>query len=133
MSGIQEISVGKLFFEDGLPGFPEMQFFQISKEDANVPFFQMQSTEDESIGFWLADPFVFVPDYQFDLPDYAKAALRLDEEDISVAVLNIITLREKGQVTINLKAPIVINRNNRMAKQVILNEEKYSLRHPLFT
>lgn len=133
MSGIQNISVGKLFFEDGLPGFPEMQFFKISKEETDVPFFQMQSTEDENIGFWLADPFVFLPDYQFDLPDYAKAALRLDEEEASVAVLNMITLREKGQVTINLKAPIVINRNNRMAKQVILNEESYLLRHPLFT
>ncbi|SFK79532.1 flagellar assembly protein FliW [Brevibacillus centrosporus] len=133
MSGIQNISVGKLFFEDGLPGFPEMQFFKISKEETDVPFFQMQSTEDVNIGFWLADPFVFLPDYQFDLPDYAKAALRLDEEEASVAVLNMITLREKGQVTINLKAPIVINRNNRMAKQVILNEESYLLRHPLFT
>ncbi|EST55407.1 flagellar assembly protein FliW [Brevibacillus panacihumi W25] len=132
MSGTQNISIGKLFFEEGLPGFPDMQFFNISKEEANAPFYQMNSTEDETIGFWLIDPFVFFPEYQFVLPEYAKASLRLEDQNPSVAVLNIITLREEGQITINLKAPIVINRENRMAKQVILNEESYSLRHPLF-
>lgn len=131
MSGTQNISMGKLFFEEGLPGFPDMQFFTINKAETNAPFYQLISTEDESIGFWLVDPFVFFPEYQFILPEYAKASLRLEGEEPSVAVLNIITLREEGQITINLKAPLVISPETRMAKQVILNEENYSLRHPL--
>ncbi|MBM7591504.1 flagellar assembly factor FliW [Brevibacillus fulvus] len=55
------------------------------------------------------------------------------KEDTALVVLNIVTIRPEGQVTVNLKAPIVINLENRMAKQIILNDDKYTIRQPLFT
>jgi flagellar assembly factor FliW len=126
----QKAELGKLFFEEGIPGFTHLQFFQLMQEEEG-PFFLLQSVEDENVGFWLVEPFTFFRDYQFTLQPAWKSALRIKDET-PVAVFNIVTIRENNQVTVNLKAPIVANLANRMAKQVILNEENYQVRQPLF-
>lgn len=131
MSSSKQVELGKLYFEEGLPGFADLQFFQLIQEEPESPFFLLQSLENEQVGFWVIDPFVFFQTYEFTLPEQAKEMLRI-KETTQLTVLSIVTLRPDGQVTVNLKAPIVINRENRMAKQVILNEETYNIRQPLF-
>lgn len=131
MTTAEHIELGKLFFEEGLPGFPQLQFFQLRQVDQDAPFFVLHSLEKEEIQFYVIDPFLYFKDYEFTLHDQVKQALRLNDES-PVAVLNIITVRSDGQVTVNMKAPIVINQENRMAKQVILNDENYSVKQPLF-
>jgi flagellar assembly factor FliW len=125
------IELGKLFFEEGLPGFQHLQFFQLLQVDPDAPFFVLQSTEDQEVQFYVIEPFVYFMDYEFTLPDQVKKDLNL-VEDKHVVVLNIIAVQPDGQVTVNMKAPIVINQENRMAKQVILNDESYSVRQQLF-
>ncbi|USG65328.1 flagellar assembly protein FliW [Brevibacillus ruminantium] len=128
MNANQQVELGKLFFEDGIPGFGELQFFLLKQEEES-PFFLIQSAEEKEVGFWVINPFVFFPEYEFSLTDAAKSALHIDE-DTSIAVFTIITMREK-QVTVNLKAPIVVNLIKRMARQVILQDDRYSIRQPL--
>ncbi|UFJ40058.1 flagellar assembly protein FliW [Brevibacillus humidisoli] len=125
------IQAGKLFFEEGIPGFPQLQFFQLKQHEPNSPFYSLDSMEEEQVGFWLVDPFSFFREYQFTLSDSAKASLRIDETSTPVGVLNIVTIRSNNQVTVNLKAPIVLNLANRMGRQVILNDDRYSVRQPL--
>lgn len=131
MNASQQIELGKLFFEDGIPGFSHLQFFQLIQEEES-PFFLIQSTEEKDIGFWVVNPFSFFPDYQFTLPEVSKEALRM-EVDSPVAVFSIVTIRGKNQASVNLKAPIVLNLANRMGKQVILQEDSYPIRQPLFS
>lgn len=130
MNASQQVELGKLFFEDGIPGFSHLQFFQLMQEEES-PFFLMQSTEETDVGFWVIDPFLFFPEYKFELSDVAKRALRIDEKS-QIAVFSIVTIRENNQATVNLKAPIVVNLTNRMGRQVILQEDTYSIRQPLF-
>lgn len=130
MNASQQVELGKLFFEDGIPGFSHLQFFQLMQEEES-PFFLMQSTEETDVGFWVIDPFLFFTEYKFELPDVAKRALRIDEKS-QIAVFSIVTIRENNQATVNLKAPIVVNLTNRMGRQVILQEDTYSIRQPLF-
>lgn len=128
----EKVEVGKLYFEEGLPGFQQLQFFRLVSEDTSSPFYILQSQEEgNQVEFWVVEPFVFFKDYEFDLSEQTKKQLRISDST-PVAVLNVVTVRPNGQVTVNLKAPIVINRENRMAQQIILNEEKYELRKPLF-
>ncbi|MFS0919246.1 flagellar assembly protein FliW [Brevibacillus sp. 179-C 1.1 NHS] len=131
MNASQQVELGKLFFEDGIPGFSHLQFFQLIQEE-EIPFFLIQSTEEKDIGFWVVNPFSFFPDYQFTLPEVSKEALRMEAES-PVAVFSIVTIRGNNQATVNLKAPIVLNLANRMGKQVILQEESYPIRQPLFS
>lgn len=121
----------KLYFEEGLPGFAHLRFYELNQTEVGSPFFSLQSIEDEQISFWLVNPFAFVKDYEFTLQELAKAQLQIQEET-SIGVLTILTIRPEGTVTTNLKAPIVINQENGMAKQLILNEEQYNIRHLLF-
>lgn len=130
MNASQQVELGKLFFEDGIPGFSHLQFFQLLQEEES-PFFLIQSIEDKDVGFLVLNPFSFFPDYQFTLPETSKTTLRMDEET-PVAVFSIVTIRGNDQVTVNLKAPIVINLANRMGRQIILQEDSYPIRQPLF-
>ncbi|AWX58588.1 flagellar assembly protein FliW [Brevibacillus brevis] len=131
MNASQQVELGKLFFEDGIPGFSHLQFFQLIQEEES-PFFLIQSTEEKDIGFWVVNPFSFFPDYRFTLPEVSKEALRM-EADSPVVVFSIVTIRGKNQASVNLKAPIVLNLANRMGKQVILQEDSYPIRQPLFS
>lgn len=130
MNASQRVELGKLFFEEGLPGFSHLQFFQLVQEEES-PFFLIQSTEEKNVGFWVVNPFSFFPEYQFSLTDASKEALHLNE-DSPVAVFSIVTIRGNHQATVNLKAPIVVNLSNRMGRQIILPEDTYSIRQPLF-
>ncbi|MGG4439869.1 flagellar assembly protein FliW [Brevibacillus fortis] len=129
MNTSQKVELGKLFFEDGIPGFSHLQFFQLMQEEES-PFFLIQSTEDKDVGFWVVDPFVFFPSYEFSLSSVTKETLRINESS-PVAVFSIVTIRENNQTTVNLKAPIVVNLSNRMGRQVILQEDSYSIRQQL--
>ncbi|MGG4497714.1 flagellar assembly protein FliW [Brevibacillus reuszeri] len=130
MGTSQRVEMGKLFFEEGIPGFSHLQFFQLVQEEES-PFFLIQSTEEKDVGFWVVNPFTFFATYEFSLTSETKEGLRIDEES-PVAVFSIVTIRGNSQVTVNLKAPIVVNLSNRMCRQIILQEEKYAVRQPLF-
>ncbi|NGQ95632.1 flagellar assembly protein FliW [Brevibacillus sp. SYP-B805] len=122
----------KVFFEEGLPGFHEYHFFQLQQPEPGSPYFVLTSLDNPSIELGAIDPFHFFPSYEFTLSEYDKDRMRIGEES-SIIIVNIVTLHPDGLVTVNLKAPVVINLENRMAKQIILNEEKYPIRQPLFT
>lgn len=124
----RKMEIGKVYFEEGVPGFPRLQFFHIVQEDSEIPFLQLLSMEDEKVGFWIIDPFLFFDNYEFVLKDPIKQALHITDQS-SVTIFTIVTPRENG-ITVNLKAPIVVNLDNRMAKQIILDED-YEVRAPL--
>jgi flagellar assembly factor FliW len=130
MNASQQVELGKLFFEDGIPGFSHLQFFQLMQEEES-PFFLIQSIEEAGVGFWVIDPFSFFPEYKFELSGVAKEGLRVEEQS-QIAVFSIVTIRGNNQATVNLKAPVVVNLSNRMSRQVILQEDTYSIRQPLF-
>src|SRR5690606_19606024 len=77
------------------------------------------------------NPFHFFPDYSFDLDDASIAQLELEDEK-DVLVYAILTIQDPfDKTTANLQAPIVMNRRNRRAKQVILHDGPYTTKHLL--
>ena len=47
-------------------------------------------------------------------------------------VFNTVTLNsDPKKITTNLKAPIIINISNNLGEQIILDKEKYKIKHPL--
>lgn len=122
----------KIIFEDGIFGFEHIKEYYLI--DANLaPFMLLQSIEDEAIGFIVCDPFLFFPDYEFDLSDDAKEKINLEKSD-DLLVLVIITLADKIEdVSANLVGPIIINIKNHKALQYIINNPKYNTKHFLFS
>ena len=116
-------------FEYGIPGFEEEKEFVLLPIEGNIAFHALQSVHTEALAFIVTNPYKIVEDYSFDLEESTVKALQITEEQ-EVAVFTIVSLKETiASSTINLKAPIVLNTTNKKAKQVILNNEEYSIRH----
>ncbi|WP_456277630.1 flagellar assembly protein FliW [Bacillus sp. AK128] len=116
-------------FETGIPGFLEEKKFIILQLKDMGAFSILQSVETPDLGFLIANPFLFFPDYEFELIDSTKEQLQIENRD-EVEVYSILTLKEPFEdTTANLQAPIVINNNRHLGKQVVLAHKEYHTKH----
>lgn len=132
MAASTELIEMKVYLEDGIPGFLDLRFFQIRQQEKDSPFFLLTSLENPSIEFGLINPFSFFSHYEFVLDEEWKGQLGITD-DSAVIVLNIVTIQAGGEITVNLIAPMIINLDNQKAKQIILNDDRYAIRQPLFS
>lgn len=123
-----EVSEEQIFsFEPGIGGFESLRRFALVREDES-PVEWLVSLEDPTISFALLEPFLFDPDYSFELTDRDVESLGLYEPGDAM-VRCLLTLNEDpSQITSNLLAPLVFSRRTHMARQLVLSESKYSLR-----
>lgn len=119
-------------FKKGLPGFEKLKKFILFPVEENEVFSILHSVEDEDIGIVVVSPFLFIKDYEFDLKEEKAKELELESHE-DVFILNTVTLSSKIEdITINLKAPIVINIKRRLGEQIILDNPNYDIKYPLF-
>ncbi len=132
--GEVEIDPSKiLHFEHGIPGFENEREFALLPIEDNDAFNVLQSVETVELAFIVTNPYEITTNYSFEIDEAIIHSLKINESK-EVAVLSIVSLKETiEQSTVNLKAPIVWNTNNNKAKQVILNNEDYSIRHLIST
>ena len=117
----------------GILGFEQMKNYLLIANPEEAPFRWLQVKDNPSLAFVVIDPFLVVPDYHPDIPQSDVEFLGLDKPE-EAALLNIVivTLHGSNRATINLKGPVVVNRNTGVGKQVILaNAAEYSVQHPL--
>lgn len=115
----------------GLLGFEEVKQYTLLADPKESPFVWLQMLGAPKASFLVVDPFVLFPDYQPDITDDDIQFLGLDAPQ-HAAVFNIVTLRSDGSASINLKGPIIINRQTLQGKQVIpVNASAYQVQHPL--
>ena len=115
----------------GLLGFEKMKDYLLVANPAEEPFGWLQVKGDTSLAFVVLNPFLIVPDYHPDIPQADVEFLGLNDPDEAM-LLNIVTVHQQGRATMNLKGPIVINRNTGIGKQVVIaNAAEYSVQHPL--
>lgn len=117
-------------FAEGLPGFEELRRFTIiDSKDEDSPFKWLLSVDVPEIAFIIANPFLIVKDYDFELSENDVKKLSIEKAE-DVAVYSVIVVPEQiEKMSMNLKAPIIINRRNKRGAQVILDTDKYTVRH----
>lgn len=120
-------------FKDGIPAFEEEHEFIIVPYDSESPYYFMQSLATPDLAFLITVPFIFFPDYEFELDDVAQHELGIkDQEDMLIYVLITIPGGKIEDMTANLMAPVVLNKENMQAKQVVLDRSRYTTKHRLF-
>lgn len=119
-----------LLFPWGMPGLDFKHYTLISLEDGS-PFYFLQSDDDPEVGLLLINPFFIFNEYEFDLGQEAVGQLKITDEENIAVLCAVNASRGMERATVNLLAPIVINTEKMMAKQVVLNDKRYSLRTPL--
>jgi len=113
-------------------GFPDLHDFLLITSDQSFPFIWFQSTEDENICFILVEPEVFHPKYkpQFNKRDYKILNAETEKE---IKIFGIVTVPDDPKkATVNLRAPLMVNTEKKLAKQIVLEDEKWEIKTPLF-
>ena len=133
MSDAAQNGINHILFDEGIPGFEKDKKFVIVPVEGEGPFYYMQSLGSD-LCLLIADPFIFFPDYQIDLPDEQVDELGRDEAHEKLVVYVVITINEMIQSsTANLMAPVIINAITRKGVQYILqNQSKYNTKHLIF-
>ncbi|RME44540.1 MAG: hypothetical protein D6795_17785 [Deltaproteobacteria bacterium] len=116
---------------DGLIGFPQYREFCMIELERRPRIELLQSLDDPRLGFCLVQPEHFFPDYRLSLPPKEFDLLSVTrKEEIETWV--IVTFhRDPFRVTANLQAPLLLNRKERIGRQIVLRELPYHTRHLL--
>ncbi len=119
-------------FPQGLCGFPDEKSFILISHQPDSEFSFLQSMSEPDLTFIMLETLRISEEYSFKLSDEIVAELNLSPTN-PPQIFNIVT--NKGNVddmTVNLSAPVVINVNQCVAKQVILDNAEYKTNHRIF-
>jgi flagellar assembly factor FliW len=138
ISGQQEFipdeTNNQFFMPEGLIGLPDFNRFELIVDPESLPFVVLRAVEGDEIQIPAVEPVGLVENYRLDIGDADAEMLGLVGVDANPLILNIATIKsyEPQKVTLNLAAPILINRRTRVGKQVVLlNYQSYSTTHVL--
>ncbi|ARF15075.1 flagellar assembly protein FliW [Sporosarcina ureae] len=121
----------KWYFPKGIPGFENETDFVLLPIEGSDSLQVLQSTKQQEVAFIVASPYTLVTDYTFEL-DHATIDLLDISQPEEIMVLGILSMKQPyHQSTINLQAPLIFQVLNKKAKQMILNDPRFTVRHPL--
>ena len=112
-------------------GFERLKHYCIIEREEGEPFLWYQAIDDPAIAFIIVNPLFFFQGYRIEVNP--KEIEELDIDNIkSVETYVIVTVpADARKMTANLQGPILINTENRLAKQLILVNSDYGVNHPL--
>ncbi len=116
-------------FPKGLPGFEDEKDYVLLPIEDNSMFQVLQSVNDSDIALIVANPYVLVESYSFDVDEPTIEILDIKQAE-DIFVLAVLSLKDPFETsTINLQAPIVFHSTKKQAKQMIINDNAFLLRH----
>jgi flagellar assembly factor FliW len=96
------------------------------------PFKWLQSLDDPALAFVIVNPLVFFADYRIDVDRRELEELKItDPASVITHVIVSIPDGDMSGMSANLQGPILINMENNLAKQLVLVNGPYTIRHPL--
>jgi flagellar assembly factor FliW len=121
-----------LYFPAGIFGFEDCKnFIPIDNPEGGGVFKWLQSADRPELAFVVMNPFFVMADYEFDIPESVVKTLQLEKPEDAL-VLAVVKIPDNlNKMTVNLRAPIVINTTNNRAMQTVLEDDRYNLKHPV--
>jgi flagellar assembly factor FliW len=128
-SGVEWTEDQVIHFPSGLPGFENARKFIIMSVPEHQPFHWMECVDGgNNIRFAVINPLSFRPDYQPKIKKEELASLNIQDPK-HLLLYVIVTLRKPlVESTANLMGPLFINIHDRVGKQIIIENDAYSLR-----
>ena len=119
-------------FSEGLLGFENLnKFFVVDPGDSTLILW-LQSIDDSTIAFPIIEPKIFKPDYVAKLLPTDMNSVKL-ETITDAKIYSILTIpADITTMSANLKAPIVINNEKKIAKQIVLQDNKLTVKYEMY-
>ena len=122
-----EISDDKIInFEQGIIGFPDSHNYTLlydSEKGDDSVISWLQSLDEPKLAFPVIDPLKVCPDYDPRIDEELLQPLGELTEDNLLVLVTITVPSNVEEMTINLKAPIIINADLKKASQLIIEDD----------
>lgn len=120
-----------ILFKKGMPGLTSYTKFSLETIEEMEPFKLLKSKENKELGIVVVSPFYIDEKYEINLSDELLKELDIKSPK-EVSLYTTVTLNsDVKKCTTNLKAPIVVNNSNGLGEQIILQNDKYKIKHPI--
>ncbi len=120
-----------IHFKYGLIGLDNHQNFVLLEENQFAPFGYLQSIEDPGFTLIVINPFLIDPNYTLDLLSDELESIDVHSTQDFMALAIVVFSPIPEQITVNLKAPLLVNVKNKQARQVLLISDTYSVNDPM--
>lgn len=130
--GLELAEEDMITFREGVLGFENLSRFVLMEPSDESLVMWLQSVDDGSLAFPVIEPRIINGDYDFKpLPIDLKD---LDLESLSGAeIYAVLTIpKDTREISANLKAPLVVNCARKIGKQVVLQNNKWPIRYPIY-
>ncbi|HVJ63867.1 MAG TPA: flagellar assembly protein FliW [Bdellovibrionota bacterium] len=119
-------------FRDGIIGFPDLKEYVFIESTTMPLVLWLQSTEDASVAFPLVEPQLFRKDYTYSLNHADDAMISIKPESKLKAFLIMTIPASVEHMSVNLRAPVIVNMTESTAGQIILQDKTLALRENVF-
>lgn len=121
-------------FEQGIVGFPDLKHFALifdaeKGEDAKIKW--LQSMDEPTFAMPVMDPYRMAPEYRPSVNEETWQTLGEPTESNTFVLVTVTVPTDITLISLNLKAPIIINMDTNKACQVIV-EDDYPVKYKIY-
>jgi flagellar assembly factor FliW len=120
-----------IHFDEGLIGFSELKDFVLMENEDLAPFRLLQAVEAPEVGFLVLEATTLVNNYHQMVPAREWESLEVTGATRPLAFVIVVVGSTPASSTGNLQAPLLVNYQTMVGKQVILTDSGFSVRQPL--
>ncbi|MBS1983860.1 MAG: flagellar assembly protein FliW [Bdellovibrionales bacterium] len=117
-------------FRDGMIGFPHLKQYVLVESTSMPLLMWLQSTENPAVAFPVMEPWFFRKDYAPNLGEPERLCIKLEPNERSKMFVVLTIPPEMTRMTVNMKAPVVINLDQGRAVQMVLADKNFEVRVP---
>lgn len=114
-------------------GFERLTEFCLVEVAAIAPFMWLHAIEDPSVAFLVVNPLVFFPKYRIEINSQEIAELEPGSGEAIETYVIATVPSDYRKMSVNLQGPILINPANKLAKQLVLVNSDYQVKHFLMS
>ena len=111
-----------LLFPLGIIGFEQCLQWVLLADASNDSLGWLQSVQDPQIAMPVVSPRRFAPDYRVKVSPAQLELLELGAEDETFVL--VVQARNEDSLTMNLKAPLIVNLDKQVGRQVITSDDQ---------
>ena len=120
-----------IHFEEGLIGFSEIKDFVLVEAETIKPLRLLQSANSTDVGFVVLDPRFRIPDYYSQIPGREWEAIGVTDAAHRLAFVIVNIGLNPKSMTGNFQAPLLLNYEKMIGRQVILTDSGFGVRMPI--
>lgn len=126
-----EIDESKIItFREGIPSFEDLKrYIVLYNGDETSPFRWLQCVDDGQLAFAVINPFMILGNYDIEISEETVGSLNIESISDVMVLAIVVVPEDPNKMTMNLKAPVIINTKNNSGMQVVLDTDMYSVRH----